>query len=545
MSIYPSPAPGSLPFDEVVARLPLPVALERVFRARATGLIVMEAKPGKHAVYIRDGYPVAVELPGSFELLGKVLVEMKILDETTYKKSLEAPPPTGMRYGEVLLSQGLVTDEQLRQALKAQVRRKLHRLYFLTDSSISFSSSTHQEGLQNNESMRVHPWRANYHGVRSAWNADRLRLALGSIFNRPLRTALSTEDMARFGLGADDGRVGAMLRTGAPSVDALSLDSGLPLQPVSALVYALYVAEALDDGAAVIPAAAPVVSNLPAQSGRTSPAVPVMNPSAPATYATAAPVPAPSPLSPAALELEQIVTARVADIDDVDLFAVLGVARDATPEQIKTAYFDAARRFHPDRLASLGLERIRPQVEKIFRRVSEAQATLLDDARRAAYQTALDNPKSPAEVAAQKQALAALQAEMAFKRGQHHLKKNDLELAVRELEAAVNDHPQEGEYLVYLAWARHCAQKLSLTETVTEMNRALKLQPKCASGYYYLGMLHKESGADENALAHFRKAVSLDDRQFDAEQEIRVLEARRARNPEKRGLFDRFRKPGK
>ena len=103
MSMYPSPAPGVIPFDEAVARLPLPVALERLFRARATGIVVMQAKPGKHAVYVRDGYPVAVELPGSFELIGKVLVEMKILNDATYQKTLAAPPPPGKRYGEVLL----------------------------------------------------------------------------------------------------------------------------------------------------------------------------------------------------------------------------------------------------------------------------------------------------------------------------------------------------------------------------------------------------------------------------------------------------------
>ena len=73
--------------------------------------------------------------------------------------------------------EGLVTEEQLRQALKAQVRRKLHRLFFLAEGSIRYEDGKHEEGLQHNESLRVHPWRALYHGVRSAWNADRLRAA--------------------------------------------------------------------------------------------------------------------------------------------------------------------------------------------------------------------------------------------------------------------------------------------------------------------------------------------------------------------------------
>ena len=62
------------------------------------------------------------------------------------------------------------------------------------------------------------------------------------------------------------------------------------------------------------------------------------------------------------------------------------------------------------------------------------------------------------------------------------------------------------------------------------------------SGHYFLGMMQKEEGALEAALQSFRKAVAMDERQFEAEQEIRVLETRRSRGPEKRGFFDRFRK---
>ncbi len=298
-----------------------------------------------------------------------------------------------MRYGEALLSQGLVTDEQLLKALKAQVRRKLHRLYFLTDSSISFSSSTHHEGLQNNESMRVHPWRANYHGVRSAWNAERLRVALGSIFNRPVRTALSSEDMARFGLGADDGRVGAMLRSGAPSVDALSIDSGLPLQPVSALVYALYVAEALDDGSAVIPAVTPSPS--PSRSGSTATTVPVMNPSAPPTFAHRD-TRADEPRGRGARTDRDGARHRHRRCSTCSPCSARRRAMPR-PSEIKTAYFEAARRPFPSRPSrGAGPRAAAPQTEQIFRRVSESAGHACSTTRAAPRtRPALDNPKSP------------------------------------------------------------------------------------------------------------------------------------------------------
>src|SRR5688572_4088123 len=196
MSTYASPAEGPLPFSSNLAELSLPLVIERLFRGRATGVLTIEAKQGRHLIYLRDEYPVSVELPGSFELLGKVLVEMKILDEATFQTTVAQPLPAGKRYGELLRERNLVTEEQLRQALKAQVRRKLHRLFFLSDGTVRFDTALHQEGLQHNESLRVHPWRANYHGVRSAWNADRLRQALAPLARAPLHTSLSPEELA-------------------------------------------------------------------------------------------------------------------------------------------------------------------------------------------------------------------------------------------------------------------------------------------------------------------------------------------------------------
>jgi tetratricopeptide (TPR) repeat protein len=526
MSIYASPAQGPIPFASSLAELPLPAAVERLFGARATGVVTIEAKQGRHVIYVRDGYPVSVELPGSFELLGKVLVEMKILDEPTYQATLAQPPPAGVRYGEMLRQQNLVTEEQLRQALKAQVRRKLHRLFFLSEGSIRYEATVHQEGLQHNESLRVHPWRANYHGVRSAWNADRLRQALAPIARAPLHTPLSAEELARFGLGADDGRVGALLRGGASTLDTLVADSGLAIQPVSALVFSLYLAAALDDGATSLPVApAPAAASVP-------PRAPIA-PSPPSGTAQGVP-------SMAALELEKAIEGKLATFETDDLFALLGVARDATGEQVRAAYLEAARRFHPDRLASLGLQRLRPQVEKLFGRISEAQSTLLDEARRAQYVASLD--KSGADQEAHAQALSILQAELAFKRGQHLLKKNDLQAALRDFEAALTANPDEGEHVAYVAWTRYCLGRLPLGEAKSELNRGLKLQPKCAPAHYFLGMLLKEEGADDAAIASFNRAVSLDERQFDAEQEIRVLTTRKAKLNEKKGLFDRFRK---
>lgn len=64
-----------------------------------------------------------------------------------------------------------------------------------------------------------------------------------------------------------------------------------------------------------------------------------------------------------------------------DMYEVLGVSPDATPEEIRAAFRRQAREFHPDRF--VGEARLRA-VQR-FQRITEAYNTLSDEARRRQY----------------------------------------------------------------------------------------------------------------------------------------------------------------
>src|SRR5689334_14313006 len=63
----------------------------------------------------------------------------------------------------------------------------------------------------------------------------------------------------------------------------------------------------------------------------------------------------------------------------VDLYAVLGVARDANAGELKRAYRRLARESHPDRNPG------DPRVEEQFKRAANAYSVLSDPVRRAKY----------------------------------------------------------------------------------------------------------------------------------------------------------------
>jgi curved DNA-binding protein len=61
-----------------------------------------------------------------------------------------------------------------------------------------------------------------------------------------------------------------------------------------------------------------------------------------------------------------------------DYYAILGVPRDAAPEDIKRAYRKLARKYHPD-VSKL------PDTEERFKEIGEAHEVLMDAEKRAAY----------------------------------------------------------------------------------------------------------------------------------------------------------------
>ena len=68
----------------------------------------------------------------------------------------------------------------------------------------------------------------------------------------------------------------------------------------------------------------------------------------------------------------------------IDYYKVLGVARDATANEIKQAFRKLALEFHPDRHAQSSIQS-QESAGRRFRQVSEAYEVLGDNLKRIAY----------------------------------------------------------------------------------------------------------------------------------------------------------------
>ncbi|WP_426746677.1 DnaJ domain-containing protein [Myxococcus faecalis] len=72
-------------------------------------------------------------------------------------------------------------------------------------------------------------------------------------------------------------------------------------------------------------------------------------------------------------------------LDGLDYFAVLGLRPGAPATEVKQAYYNASRRFHPDRYFGKNLGSFRARMERIFRKLTDAHNVLSQQDKRDAY----------------------------------------------------------------------------------------------------------------------------------------------------------------
>jgi hypothetical protein len=103
------------------------------------------------------------------------------------------------------------------------------------------------------------------------------------------------------------------------------------------------------------------------------------------------------PVSDDVCDLDEATYGKIMALDatlvTLDHYALFGIDRGANESAVKRAYFATAATFHPDRFFGKKLGRARSPLTRIFARLSEANETLSDRARRAAYDMTL--PKAP------------------------------------------------------------------------------------------------------------------------------------------------------
>jgi len=91
-------------------------------------------------------------------------------------------------------------------------------------------------------------------------------------------------------------------------------------------------------------------------------------------------------------EFKRQVNSLAKVIDELDYYQILKIDQMAFEEDIKKAYFEESRIYHPDKYYTEPLE-FQEKITKIFKRVCEAYKVLSDPDKRALYSKLINGPE--------------------------------------------------------------------------------------------------------------------------------------------------------
>ncbi|MBI5547527.1 MAG: DnaJ domain-containing protein, partial [Deltaproteobacteria bacterium] len=254
-----------------------------------------------------------------------------------------------------------------------------------------------------------------------------------------------------------------------------------------------------------------------------TPPDPVVPPAAASPASATASTPAAAmALSPDELTLAKKIEAKVLAIKEGhDHFALLGVARTSTREQIKTAYIQLVKTFHPDHVP-VSLAHLAPKVSELFNAIRDAHDVLQDDARRSSYLEELARPKNDLS------SRASNDAEIAERHAELHLRKKEFVQASQQFARAfaITRNPS---LLAQEAWAIYLdpTRKAELPLVKKKLEEALKLDPKSDRACYSMGVICRVEGDLARAEKLFKTAVATNPRHAEASTELRLIEMRR------------------
>lgn len=207
-------------------------------------------------------------------------------------------------------------------------------------------------------------------------------------------------------------------------------------------------------------------------------------------------------------------------------FEILGVPENASPAEIKKAYFRLAKEYHPDRHYNPELKRAHPTAEALFALIVEAYETLINEEKRKEYLDRLKggvSEKEETEIAEK-----ALKAEIEFQKGMVFFRKRQWKEAMQNFAEAVNLNPSEPEFKVYYHWCRFMASVNAPEEAkrvLFELEEYVaQLNPPPPRSFYFLGRGYKILGDLRRAHEYLKKAQMLLPEDLEVRQDLRAVE---------------------
>jgi curved DNA-binding protein CbpA len=183
------------------------------------------------------------------------------------------------------------------------------------------------------------------------------------------------------------------------------------------------------------------------------------------------------------------------------------VKRDATAAQIKTAYFQLAKAYHPDAVPAVAADEVRKLAADVFSMVSEAWGVLGEEPKKQKYLEELaSGGKADVDIA------RIFEAENTFQLGTLLVKARKYDEALEKFKAAMELNADEAEFGMWKAWCEFLLaqdRRRAHSGAARAVQSELERNPRCAQGYLFLGQMAKLVGDLKGAERHLKRGLDF------------------------------------
>jgi len=475
--------------------------LRDVHFKKKNGCLVYKQKGLQKYLFFQKGILVMVKTTQPQELLGEILLKLGRISVETFKKIDQYIDPT-QSIGKTLIKEGLLTKEDLNDGLMFQMREVTLNIFPLFGGKFEFQ-------VRNDLSKKRFEYKMDVpdlieEGIRRMdYNPELekfLKTKIPFYKKTDSLSRLTTEEKEL--LGTVDGN---------SSAEKLFHSSNFPPEYFWKSLYLFYCLELVDVKEAEVEEEVVVKEEKPTEP------VPSKKKKAKKVFI---PVKAREKKEKILEEekeekkapevIDDETKKKIADleklsheIESMNYYQILDIARDASNKEIKNSYFEMARKYHPDRFDRELPQDSREMIEEVFGHITRAFQTLNNEKEKQDYDTKLDEPEGLDRKTLEQK------ADMKFLQGKNLYNQGKYEEALVLFEEAIRIKSNKANYFLFLAKTE--AKVPSFQDKAEEdFNKALELEPWNAENFAALGEFYNQEGLSVKAKKQFKKALDID-----------------------------------